>query len=64
MKLHDMPELYRDYYRLPVEQKAKVILKATDTERAMIMSREKRQLDTTRLLPQQREEFMKEYSRQ
>lgn len=59
-KLAQMPEIYRDYYRLPVEQKAKVFAAASPKEKALIMSYSKRELDTTRLLPEQREEFMKD----
>ena len=63
MKLHRMPELYRDYYRLPVEQKAKVMEAATPQERALLNAYSKRELDTTRLLPQQREEYREQMSK-
>lgn len=63
-KLARMPELYRDYYRLPVEQKAKVYEAATPKERAILKRFAKRDLDTTRLLPEQRAEFMQHYAEQ
>jgi hypothetical protein len=64
IKMASLPELYRDYYRLPVELKAKVFAKATPNERAILNAYSKKELDTTRLLPEQRAQFMKEFASQ
>ena len=59
-----LPELYRDYHRLPVEQKAKVFLAATPNEKALLRQYSHKELDTTKLLPEQRQEFMEERVKQ
>jgi hypothetical protein len=64
IKLAMMPEIYRDYYRLPVELKAKVFAKATPKERAILNAYARKELDTTRLLPEQRAQFMKDFTGQ
>ena len=62
MELARLPELYRDYYRLPVELKAKVFTAATLKEKALLRAYSQQELDMERLLPEQRAEFMKSFS--
>jgi hypothetical protein len=64
MKLVQTPEFYRDYRGLPVELKAKIWAKASPKERMIIQAYSKKELDMTRLLPEQRAEFMKSFANQ
>ena len=57
-----LPELWRDYRGLPVELKAKIWKEATPKERALLTAYSHRELDMTRLLPEQRAQFMREFA--
>jgi hypothetical protein len=63
-ELAQLPELWRDYRDLPVELKAKIWKVATPKERAILTAYAHKELDTTRLLPEQRAEFMKSFANQ
>jgi hypothetical protein len=64
MKLAQLPEIYRDYRNLPVELKAKVWKKASPQERMILNTYARKEFDMTRLLPEQRAEFMKSFAKQ
>lgn len=64
IELAQMPELYRDFHRLPEEDKIKVFLAATPKEKALINAYSSQEIDTSRLLPQQRQQYLKDLASQ
>lgn len=57
IKLARLPEIYRDFKGLTAEQKAKVWAVATPFEKAQIRLQMSGDIDTSNLLPEQRQEF-------
>ena len=63
-KIAQLPEFYLDYRKLPNEQKAKVWVAATPSERRMLAYYAGKEPDLSTLLPEQRAAFMREFADQ